>query len=248
MAKIVITSGGTKVPIDGVRHISNMSSGYFGSLLAIEAIKMGHEVVFIGAKHSVFPSVFRINLARNTSFAQQLEKLAARKQLIENAIIKGYRELYYTDFDDYCDVLKAELYNETLAHIVVLAAAVSDYAPVAEKGKIKSDNDEMTITLKKLPKVIDEVKKWSPESKLVGFKLLVDSSSTELAKAAFDQIERAGVDLVVANDLKTIKQGQREFLVCDKNGTATYIPPPDRKLSDEETASLLISRFLRLLK
>ena len=36
--KILVTSGGTKIPIDRVRDITNMSTGTFGSKIAIELI------------------------------------------------------------------------------------------------------------------------------------------------------------------------------------------------------------------
>ncbi len=41
--KILITSGGTKIKTDSVRHIGNMSSGAFGAKIALEALKANHE-------------------------------------------------------------------------------------------------------------------------------------------------------------------------------------------------------------
>ena len=40
--RILITSGGTKVMIDGVRHISNMSKGTFGSAICKSFLEKGH--------------------------------------------------------------------------------------------------------------------------------------------------------------------------------------------------------------
>ena len=40
--KVLITSGGTKVPIDTVRHIGNMSSGTFGAKIAFQLLELGH--------------------------------------------------------------------------------------------------------------------------------------------------------------------------------------------------------------
>ncbi len=42
--RVLITSGGTKVPIDSVRHIGNMSSGTFGAKIGYEALRAGHNV------------------------------------------------------------------------------------------------------------------------------------------------------------------------------------------------------------
>ena len=48
--KILITSGGTQINIDSVRRITNMSTGKFGSKIASELLKMGHEVYFLSLK------------------------------------------------------------------------------------------------------------------------------------------------------------------------------------------------------
>lgn len=42
--KILITSGGTKIPLDSVRHIGNMSSGTMGREIALAALEKKHEV------------------------------------------------------------------------------------------------------------------------------------------------------------------------------------------------------------
>ena len=46
--KILITSGGTKVPIDRVRSITNMSCGTFGSRIADAFYSNEHEELRIG--------------------------------------------------------------------------------------------------------------------------------------------------------------------------------------------------------
>lgn len=48
--KILITAGGTEEPIDGVRYISNRSSGKMGFALAVDAASRGAEVVLVVAK------------------------------------------------------------------------------------------------------------------------------------------------------------------------------------------------------
>jgi len=50
--KILITSGGTKVKIDDVRHIGNMSTGKFGTEIARECLLAGHDVTLLRAKNS----------------------------------------------------------------------------------------------------------------------------------------------------------------------------------------------------
>jgi len=45
--KILVTSGGTKVPIDDVRSITNTSSGSFGSKIVTSLLYHGAEVIHL---------------------------------------------------------------------------------------------------------------------------------------------------------------------------------------------------------
>ncbi|MEC7240024.1 MAG: phosphopantothenoylcysteine decarboxylase [Myxococcota bacterium] len=67
---------------------------------------------------------------------------------------------------------------------VIHSAAVGDYEAVAEKGKIASGQESLTIHLQAAPKIIDHLKAWAPESKLVGFKAAGPETSTEGLVAA----------------------------------------------------------------
>ena len=62
--KILVTSGGTKIPIDRVRDITNMSKGTFGSKIATELLKLNQEVYFLKAKGSRSPFKVEIDLAK----------------------------------------------------------------------------------------------------------------------------------------------------------------------------------------
>ena len=62
--------------------------------------------------------------------------------------------------------------------------AVSDFAPVARKGKLSSDAETLTIECHRQPKVIQSVRDWSPDAYLVGFKLLSNVPEAELIRQA----------------------------------------------------------------
>jgi phosphopantothenoylcysteine decarboxylase/phosphopantothenate--cysteine ligase len=47
MQRVVITAGGTEVPLDDVRRLTNSSSGDFGLLLAREFANAGIQVTFV---------------------------------------------------------------------------------------------------------------------------------------------------------------------------------------------------------
>jgi phosphopantothenoylcysteine synthetase/decarboxylase len=53
--KVLITSGGTKIKIDMVRSITNMSRGTFGAKIADAVQEFNDNVTFLCAKNSVMP-------------------------------------------------------------------------------------------------------------------------------------------------------------------------------------------------
>ena len=196
--KILITSGGTKVKIDLVRSITNMSRGTFGSqicdsfwrkIIAPSDASDKNVIVFFHAKNSKMP--------HNSCY---------------DSGIHAIRYIEYDTFDDYrmklTDLLKAETFD-----VIVLAAAVSDYG-VANyfNGKYHS-SDDMTIKLVKLPKVITEVRELAPNATICGFKLLVNSADEELRAAMNKQFAENDIELCVGNDLRDIKADDHRLTI-----------------------------------
>lgn len=206
--KILVTSGGTKIPIDRVRDITNMSKGTFGSKIATELLLMGHDVLFFAAERSRSPFKLEVDLLNGEwiDIAEKCLKVYNKlKQVREH-----YREYTYKTFDEYRDRLERIVRLEC-PDVVILAAAVSDYGvdnPV--NGKIRS-NDMLTIKLSQLPKIIYYIKEWHSDCKLVGFKLLVDSKDYQLIEAADRSIADNKCDMIVANDLQDIKEGKHRI-------------------------------------
>lgn len=221
--KILVTSGGTKIQIDKVRDITNMSKGTFGSKIASELLKLGHEVIFFKAKNSKSPFQFDYNFFGKVSLAREAFN---KKVDFVNQYYSRYTELEYGTFNEYREILERIIkFNQP--DIVMLAAAVSDYGVEnPHDGKIRS-NDLLTIKLVQLPKIIHLVKTWHPNCKLVGFKLLVGSKEYELVDAAKRSIAENGCDMIVANDLADIKDGKHKVhLVFPKTDTLLYETDP----------------------
>ena len=203
--KILVTSGGTKVPIDRVRSITNMSRGTFGSKIAdafytrlsdgkVANGDFGNQITFFMAKGSRMPT----------------------RQSIDNeyfdagADVMRYAE--YSTFDEYKAGVE-KLLSEEKFDIIIAAAAVSDYG-VANyyDGKYRSREDDMCIKLVKLPKILPVMRKMAPDAVICGFKLLVDSTEDELLSAMEKQIDETNVDLVIGNDLRDIKADDHKLL------------------------------------
>ena len=83
--------------------------------------------------------------------------------------------------------------------IVVLAAAVSDFAPKEKAGKKIKSGQTLLLELVPTPKIIQRVKEIQPDVFLVGFKAEYGVGEEELIEQAKKQIEKAKSDVVIAN-------------------------------------------------
>ena len=215
--KILITSGGTQVPIDSVRFIHNMSTGRFGSELAEEFLKGGHSIRLLHAKGAPTPFKLELDMERAISDYRVLlsyyDKISEKMRFMANSwsSTQTFGTYEFKTYNNYVANLQMMI-NNFKPDIIVLAAAVSDYGVDPVEGKMDSPN-EVTLKLKKLDKVIDKVRAWAPDAYIVGFKLLVGSTPNELREAAEKQLARAKVDMVVGNDLNQIRDGNHELTV-----------------------------------
>jgi phosphopantothenoylcysteine decarboxylase/phosphopantothenate--cysteine ligase len=90
--------------------------------------------------------------------------------------------------------------------IVIMAAAVADYVPtIQNKNKIKSSKLIMTISLKKAPKIIDQIKKYQKNVFLVGFKAETNLTKNQLIKSAEKKLNESSADMIIANDVGSIR-------------------------------------------
>jgi phosphopantothenate--cysteine ligase len=215
--RILITSGGTSVPIDPVRSIRNSSTGRFGAALATAALEAGVEVIYLASVDSKSPFSQHIDCHIDKDLDKQLEKVKKLHQF-HKKFCGHYFEYRYASFAEYQTLLK-ELTITKRPDIVMLAAAVSDYLVSRYSDEKVRSNEQLTIQLETAPKLIHSIKEWLPDTFLVGFKLLVDASDEDLCKAAMISIQQNHADLIVANDLSSIRRGAHEILLVEKNGS-----------------------------
>lgn len=192
--KILITSGGCKVPIDSVRHIGNFSSGRYGAELANAFMQYEkNHVLFFRERGSNLP-------LRWTQSGRYLTNIT---------------EYEYRNYEEYLSV--KDLIKREQPDIIISAAAISDYIVDKIEGKISSDNDELIIKLRKGEKVIKSFRELAPNSVIVGFKLLV-SPDLNQAKTAVEKVFNSGVDFVVYNDLTELRKGNSTRTLIHRSG------------------------------
>ena len=111
--------------------------------------------------------------------------------------------------------------------IVIMAAAVADYVPtVQSKKKIKSSKSTMNISLKKAPKIIDQIKKYQKNVFLVGFKAETNLTKPQLIKSAEKKLKESSANMIIANDIgltryKKNPQNNQVIIVDSENNVVS---------------------------
>jgi phosphopantothenoylcysteine decarboxylase/phosphopantothenate--cysteine ligase len=128
---------------------------------------------------------------------------------------KGAKIINVLTSKEMFDVVKKELKNKF--DIVIMAAAVSDYIPKnPSTKKIKSSKTNLTISLKKSPKIIDHIKKIQKNVLLIGFKAETNVTNAQLIKSAKKKLKESSSDIIIANDIGTsryIKNSQNNQII-----------------------------------
>lgn len=88
-------------------------------------------------------------------------------------------------------------YDASRFDVILVPAALSDFAPKPVKQKIPSDAGRVTADLQPLPKVLPRLRKDAPDAFLVGFKAETDAK--KLLRRAGDRLAAYRADLFVAN-------------------------------------------------
>jgi phosphopantothenoylcysteine decarboxylase/phosphopantothenate--cysteine ligase len=188
--KVLVTSGGTREPIDGVRSITNFSSGKTGAIISEYLSSVGHDVTLLHADNAIRPAALSVPM----------------------------RTLTFSTFSDLATALQREL-SKQFYDAVIHMAAVSDYSierieaagrviePAA--GKIESEA-AVTLQLKRNPKLVDSLRTLSLNNRLkvIAFKLTNGLTNGHNSTARLEAIRklasRGTVDLIVHNDLSEI--------------------------------------------
>jgi len=200
--KILITSGGTREYIDDVRVLTNLSSGRLGAVIADEAVKLGHDVVYLHGVGAVMPGAAYNSAIRTIHHPTDKEGREAG-------------DFFSVGVKDTAALMEKMAEWVPRAQAVIHAMAVSDFTFDRENPvKLKSNDAEgfieyMRANIQRTPKVIQKIKDWNPDVYLVGFKFEVGLAHEELAKIAEKAMEANRADAVLANDkAEMVREGE----------------------------------------
>jgi phosphopantothenoylcysteine decarboxylase/phosphopantothenate--cysteine ligase len=196
--RLLVTAGPTAEHIDPIRIMTNRSSGKMGVALAEEALSRGAEVTLVYGFGTATPPA-RANVISVETTDQMHE-----------AVISELRSKKY--------------------HAVIATAAAADWKvkkPFARKVSTHEMNS-LSLELKPTRKIIDYVKKASPNTFLVAFRAEYKLPRKVLIESACKRLLEANADLIVVNDVGKKGAGfgteTNEVLIIDKERKVVHVP------------------------
>ena len=226
--KIVITAGGTSERIDDVRTITNSSTGSLGFAIgnAFIAEEKVEKIYYLHGKRAVWPEHEKIEPIEIGGVMDLKENIT--RVLTEDTIDAVIHAMAVSDYMVHqVTTLDKLMGTEDPAHAQDLTG-----------NKISSDIDDLIIHMKRSPKVISCIKEVSPESILVGFKMLSGVPHEELIDVGYRLLQKNNCDFVMANDLREIGNGFHKGYLIHRD--KTY----DSMNTNEEIAAMIVRRVL----
>jgi phosphopantothenate--cysteine ligase len=232
--RILITGGGTKAPIDPVRSITNSSTGKLGADIAKAALIANAEVTYLVSSDGKSPFRKTFDFYKSNQLDHYMLELRMLAELYAQ-YQSCYTEHRYHTYEEYSSLIEKIIINEQ-PDVVILAAAVSDYTPDHYSTEKIGSNESLHLKMKPAPKLISFIKKWLPNTFLVGFKLLINASDAELVDAAMHSFTLNKADLIIANNLSSLQRGAHEILLIERDGAFKKV---SQHLADEIVARIM---------
>lgn len=178
--RVLVTAGGTAEPVDGVRVLTNTSTGATGALIATHLARAGHEVVLLRAQSALAAD----GPCREETFVTfaQLEAALGRLLAAEPSFDAVIHAAAVSDYS--------------------VGTVVMDEVPASvTAGKLPSGGAPV-LKLRPNPRLVDQLRGWSHAPfTLVAFKLTHGAEAAQAGEAVQKLFAHSGADFVVHNDL-----------------------------------------------
>lgn len=183
MKNVLITAGPVYGVLDSNKLVGNRTRGIWATRFAKYLVEKGYRVTLLVADttpvdiHVPFPDGNRLTVVKHNGYHDYAEKCIAMAATHDAA---------------------------------VMAAAVVNWIPANPiTGKMPTkgfhEGDIIQVPFVLAPRVIDKMKWVNPSLTLIGCKMLVGADHEDLIEAAYEVLLRAKCNVVIANDLKSLR-------------------------------------------
>lgn len=238
--KIIITSGPTNERIDSVMKITNMSTGALGSTIASvfltqpEFAEKVDTIFYISTKMTHKPvvpdgqldKIIHIQIESTQDLIDALKDVFEHNKIdlmIHSAAVGDYKAKYSIRGEALAEnivdaLLDMPTSNRREVYDRIISVLDNPESLQDDSTKMSSYEPRLMTMLTLTPKVIGLVKQMSPDTKLVGFKLLDGVTKEHLFEVANNLRKKNNADYIVANDLSKIGHGKHWAMIIGESG------------------------------
>lgn len=178
----IVTAGPTYEPLDDVRRLTNFSTGRLGTELANFLTAQGHTVTLLIGESATYAGERKARTVKSFSSTRDLRA-------------------------------KLKSFSGKKVDAIFHAAAVSDFAfgklfvrdaagklrALKPSKKYSTRDGDLFAELTPTPKIIAELRRWFPKTRIVGWKFEANGGRADALRAARKQISDCSTDACVAN-------------------------------------------------
>ena len=203
---VLITSGATREYIDGVRFITNLSTGKTASFIADILLEKNYKVTYLHGVNSITPKGKSINIEYR-DFESLNDKI---ESLLKNN---------HFDFIIHAAAVSDYTIDKINSNNSILNKSIN--------SKINSGIDNLTINLKPTQKIVDRLKLLSVNKNVIlfAFKFSASDNFEESKNRVKKLFDHSSADYIILNNLqdRDKKDSQTNFMVFNKNELVTNV-------------------------
>ena len=178
----IVTAGPTFEPLDGVRRLTNFSTGRLGTELANFLAAHGHQVTLLVGESAT---------CTGERLAQSVKTFSTTADL--RAKLKAFSGRT-TDA-----IFHAAAVSDFAFGKIFAESKPGEFTICKASKKIPTRQGSLLAELLPTPKIIAELRGWFPQAKITGWKFEADGGRADALRAARKQLADCLTDFCVAN-------------------------------------------------
>jgi phosphopantothenoylcysteine decarboxylase / phosphopantothenate---cysteine ligase len=113
---------------------------------------------------------------------------------------------------------------------IILCAAIANYTPVKQKGKIPSGKATLEIQCSPAPIILQDLRKFAPQAKLVAFK--AEEKRSTVKEKTRQLLKQYHLDGVIGNTIDAFAASDNEIFIRTTKGKETWMKGKKEDLAD----------------
>ena len=119
-----------------------------------------------------------------------------------------------TRFETLADLMKLVKMNIKKYDNIIVCAALANYLPKTQKGKISSGKTKLTLEFSPAPILLDKIRKLAPKVNIIAFK--VEQKKEVVQKKGYELLVKNKLDAVIGNTIDAFQKDTNDISIITK--------------------------------